>query len=136
MAHTAVREAEIAVGAILGKAERMSYRAIPGVVYTHPEVASVGKTEDALQKEGTAYRAIKFPMTYSGRFVAENEGENGWMKVLVDADNKVLGVHLLGNPASELIVLGGILVEDGCTLDAFRRYVFPHPTVGELFRDL
>ena len=136
LAHTAVREAEIAVGAILGKAERMSYRAIPGVVYTHPEVASVGKTEEALQKEGIAYRAIKFPMTYSGRFVAENEGENGWMKVLTDADNKVLGVHLLGNPASELIVLGGMLVEDGATLDAFRRYVFPHPTVGELFRDL
>ena len=136
LAHTAVREAEIAVGAILGKAERMSYRAIPGVVYTHPEVASVGKTEEALQKEGIAYRAIKFPMTYSGRFVAENEGENGWMKVLADADNKVLGVHLLGNPASELIVLGGMLVEDGATLDAFRRYVFPHPTVGELFRDL
>ena len=136
LAHTAVREAEIAVGAILGKAERMSYRAIPGVVYTHPEVASVGKTEEALQKDGTAYRVIKFPMTYSGRFVAENEGENGWMKVLVDAGDKVLGVHMLGNPASELIVLGGMLVEDGCTLDTFRRYVFPHPTVGELFRDL
>ena len=136
LAHTAVREAEIAVGAILGKTDTMSYRAIPGVVYTHPEVASVGKTEEALQKEGAAYRAIKFPMTYSGRFVAENEGENGWVKVLADADNKVLGVHLLGNPASELIVLGGMLVEDGGTLDAFRRYVFPHPTVGELFRDL
>ena len=136
LAHTAVREAEIAVGAILGKTDTMSYRAIPGVVDTHPEVASVGKTEEALQKEGTAYRAIKFPMTYSGRFVAENEGENGWVKVLADADNKVLGVHLLGNPASELIVLGGMLVEDGGTLDAFRRYVFPHPTVGELFRDL
>ena len=136
LAHTAVREAEIAVGAILGKTDTMSYRAIPGVVYTHPEVASVGKTEEALQKEGAAYRTIKFPMTYSGRFVAENEGENGWVKVLADADNKVLGVHLLGNPASELIVLGGMLVEDGGTLDAFRRYVFPHPTVGELFRDL
>lgn len=136
LAHTAVREAEIAVGAILGKTDTMSYRAIPGVVYTHPEVASVGKTEEALQKEGATYRAIKFPMTYSGRFVAENEGENGWVKVLADADNKVLGVHLLGNPASELIVLGGMLVEDGGTLDAFRRYVFPHPTVGELFRDL
>ena len=136
LAHTAVREAEIAVGAILGKTDTMNYRAIPGVVYTHPEVASVGKTEEALQKEGTTYRAIKFPMTYSGRFVAENEGENGWVKVLADADNKVLGVHLLGNPASELIVLGGMLVEDGGTLDAFRRYVFPHPTVGELFRDL
>ena len=136
LAHTAVKEAETAVNAILGKPDRMSYRAIPGVVYTHPEVASVGKTEEALQKEGTAYRVVKFPMTYSGRFVAENEGVNGLMKVLTDEHDKVLGVHLLGNPASELIVLGGMMVEDGCNLDAFRRYVFPHPTVGELFRDL
>lgn len=136
LAHTAVKEAEIAVDTILGKSVGMSYRAIPGVVYTHPEVASVGKTEEMLQKQGITYRAVKFPMTYSGRFVAENEGVNGMMKVLVDEHNKVLGVHLLGNPASELIVLGGIMVEDELDLEAFRRYVFPHPTVGELFRDL
>lgn len=136
LAHTAVKEAEIAVDAILGKSVGMSYRAIPGVVYTHPEVASVGKTEEMLQKQVITYRAVKFPMTYSGRFVAENEGVNGMMKVLVDEHNKVLGVHLLGNPASELIVLGGIMVEDELDLEAFRRYVFPHPTVGELFRDL
>ena len=136
LAHTAVKEAEIAVDTILGKSVGMSYRAIPGVVYTHPEVASVGKTEEMLQKRGITYRAVKFPMTYSGRFVAENEGVNGMMKVLVDEHNKVLGVHLLGNPASELIVLGGIMVEDELDLEAFRRYVFPHPTVGELFRDL
>lgn len=136
LAHTAVKEAEIAVDTILGKSVGMSYRAIPGVVYTHPEVASVGKTEEMLQKQGITYWAVKFPMTYSGRFVAENEGVNGMMKVLVDEHNKVLGVHLLGNPASELIVLGGIMVEDELDLEAFRRYVFPHPTVGELFRDL
>ena len=136
LAHTAVKEAEIAVDTILGKSVGMSYRAIPGVVYTHPEVASVGKTEEMLQKQVITYRAVKFPMTYSGRFVAENEGVNGMMKVLVDEHNKVLGVHLLGNPASELIVLGGIMVEDELDLETFRRYVFPHPTVGELFRDL
>lgn len=136
LAHTAVKEAEIAVDTILGKSVGMSYRAIPGVVYTHPEVASVGKTEEMLQKQGITYWAVKFPMTYSGRFVAENDGVNGMMKVLVDEHNKVLGVHLLGNPASELIVLGGIMVEDELDLEAFRRYVFPHPTVGELFRDL
>lgn len=136
LAHTAVKEAEIAVDTILGKSVGMSYRAIPGVVYTHPEIASVGKTEEMLQKQGITYWAVKFPMTYSGRFVAENEGVNGMMKVLVDEHNKVLGVHLLGNPASELIVLGGIMVEDELDLEAFRRYVFPHPTVGELFRDL
>ena len=60
----------------------MSYRASPGVVYTNPEIADVGETEESLQKRGVAYRAVKFPMAYSGRFVAENEGVNGVCKLL------------------------------------------------------
>lgn len=136
LAHTAVKEAETAVAHILGNAIPMDYRAIPGVVYTHPEVASVGKTEEALKAEGTAYKVIKLPMAYSGRFVAENEGVNGVIKVLTDAHDAVLGVHILGNPASELIAFGAMLVADGAKPDALKRYVFPHPTVGEIFRDL
>ena len=136
LAHTAVREAEIAVKDILGESEEMSYQAIPGVVYTNPEVASVGKTEENLQSEGIAYRVVKLPMAYSGRFVAENEGTNGILKVLVDDADTVLGVHILGNPASELIVLGGMMVEEHRKLAYFKRFVFPHPTVGEIFRDL
>lgn len=136
LAHTAVREAEIAVKDILGESEEMSYQAIPGVVYTNPEVASVGKTEENLQSEGIAYRVVKLPMAYSGRFVAENEGTNGILKVLVDDADTVLGVHILGNPASELIVLGGMMVEEHRKLAYFKRFVFPHPTVGEIFREL
>ena len=136
MAHTAVREAEVAVHHILGKADAMSYRAIPGVVYTNPEVASVGRTEEMLQKEGIPYRAVKLPMAYSGRFVAENEGVNGVCKVLVGEDETILGAHLLGNPASELIVLAGMMIEDGRKLSDWKRYVFPHPTVGEIFKEL
>ena len=136
LAHTAVREAEIAVKDILGESEEMSYQAIPGVVYTNPEVASVGKTEENLQAEGIAYRVVKLPMAYSGRFVAENEGTNGILKVLVDDSDTVLGVHILGNPASELIVLGGMMVEEHRKLAYFKRFVFPHPTVGEIFREL
>lgn len=136
LAHTAVREAEIAVKDILGESEEMSYQAIPGVVYTNPEVASVGKIEENLQSEGIAYRVVKLPMAYSGRFVAENEGTNGILKVLVDDADKVLGVHILGNPASELIVLGGMMVEEHRKLAYFKRFVFPHPTVGEIFREL
>lgn len=136
LAHTAVREAEIAVKDILGESEEMSYQAIPGVVYTNPEVASVGKTEENLQSEGIAYRVVKLPMAYSGRFVAENEGTNGILKVLVDDANTVLGVHILGNPASELIVLGGMMVEEHRKLAYFKRFVFPHPTVSEIFREL
>lgn len=136
LAHTAVREAEIAVKDILGESEEMSYQAIPGVVYTNPEVASVGKTEENLQSEGIAYRVVKLPMAYSGRFVAENEGTNGILKVLVDDADTVLGVHILGNPASELIVLGGMMVEEHRKLAYFKRFVFPHPTVSEIFREL
>lgn len=136
LAHTAVREAEVAVHHLLGKADTMSYRAIPGVVYTNPEVASVGRTEEMLQKEGIPYRAVKLPMAYSGRFVAENEGVNGVCKVLVGEDETILGAHLLGNPASELIVLAGMMIEDGRKLSDWKRYVFPHPTVGEIFKEL
>lgn len=136
LAHTAVREAEVAVHHILGKADTMSYRAIPSVVYTNPEVASVGRSEEELADAGVVYRAIRLPMAYSGRFVAENEGANGLCKVLVDEKDVILGVHILGNPASELIVQAGMMIEDGRTYTEWKRYVFPHPTVGEIFKEL
>lgn len=136
LAHTAVREAEVAVHHILGKEDVMSYRAIPGVVYTNPEVASVGMSEELLKASGRSYRSIKLPMAFSGRFVAENEGVNGLCKALVDEDDTLLGVHIYGNPASELIVIAGMMIEDKRKLSELKRYVFPHPTVGEIFRDL
>ena len=136
LAHTAVREAEVAIHHIIGKEDSMSYRAIPGIVYTNPEIASVGASEEYLQKEQIPYQAIKLPMAFSGRFVAENEGMNGVCKVLVAEDGTVLGASMLGNPASELIVLAGIAIEDGKKVEDWKRYVFPHPTVGEIFREL
>lgn len=96
----------------------------------------VGMSEEALQAAGIPYRAVKLPMAYSGRFVAENEGVNGVCKVLAAEDGTVLGAHMLGNPASELIVLAGMAIEDGKTIEDWKRYVFPHPTVGEIFREL
>ena len=75
-------------------------------------------------------------MTFSGRFVAENEGANGVCKALVDDEGRLLGVHLLGNPASELIVLAGMMVEDHRKYTEWKQYVFPHPTVGEIFKEL
>ena len=136
LAHTAVREAEVAVHTILGKEDRMSYRAIPGVVYTNPEIAGVGATEEVLQARGVEYQVVKLPMAYSGRFVAENEGVNGVCKVLLSADDRVLGAHVLGNPASEIITLAGMAVELGLTREEWKRIVFPHPTVGEIFREI
>lgn len=135
LAHTAVREAEVAVHAILGREDAMSYRAIPGVVYTNPEIAGVGETEESLQKKGIIYRAVKLPMAFSGRFVAENEGVNGLCKLLLAEDNTVLGAHVLGNPASEIIALAGMAIELKLTITQWKRMVMPHPTVGEIFRE-
>lgn len=135
LAHTAVREAEVAVSHICGKDDNMSYKAIPGVVYTTPEVASVGLTEEMAKMAGFDYKAVKLPMAYSGRFVAENEGMNGVCKIITTSNNTIIGAHILGNPASELIVIAGMMIEEGRKLEDFRKYVFPHPTVGEIFRE-
>ena len=135
LAHTAVREAEVAIHTITGKKDAMSYRAIPGVVYTNPEIAGVGETEESLQKKGATYRTVKLPMAYSGRFVAENEGVNGVCKLLLAGDDTVLGAHVLGNPASEIITLAGMAIELKLTAGEWKKIVFPHPTVGEIFKE-
>lgn len=135
LAHTAVREAEVAVNNIAGVEDTMHYRAIPGVIYTSPEVAGCGATEDALRNEGKEYHVHKLAMTYSGRFVAENEGGNGICKIITDKDNKVIGVHMIGNPASELISTACVAIEAGMTVEQLRKVVFPHPTVAEIIKE-
>lgn len=136
LAHTAIREGEVAINHILGQSDEMSYRAIPTVVYTNPELAGVGKTEEELIAENIYHRVIKLPMTYSGRFVVENEGVNGLCKLIVDANDHIIGCHMLGNMASELITIAAIAVEEGYTVGKFRRFVFPHPTTGEIIREV
>ncbi|KAA6324093.1 Dihydrolipoyl dehydrogenase [termite gut metagenome] len=135
LAHTAVREAEVAVHTIRGEEDKMSYRAIPGVVYTNPEISGTGETEETLQAKGIAYKVSQLPMTYSGRFVAENEGINGICKILLGEDDTILGAHLLGNPASELITLACMAIETKMKAAQWKRIVFPHPTVGEIFKE-
>ena len=135
LAHTAVSEAEVAIDHILGKSRAMSYKAIPGVVYTNPEIAGVGKTEEELKASGTPYQVKKIPMAFSGRFVAENEMGNGVCKLILDEDGTLIGAHLLGNPASELIVIAGIAIEKGMKAEEIKSFVFPHPTVGEIIKE-
>ena len=74
-------------------------------------------------------------MAYSGRFVAENEGVNGLCKLILAEDDTILGAHVLGNPASEIITLAGMAVELKLKAEEWKRVVFPHPTVGEIFRE-
>ena len=132
LAHTASREAEVAVSNMLGIPAEMSYKAIPGIVYTNPEVAGVGITE---QEAGEDVKVLKLPMAYSGRFVAEHERGEGLCKVLVGPSGEVVGVHMLGNPCSEIILSAAIAVEKGMTVKELLEIVFPHPTVGEILKE-
>ena len=135
LAHTASREAEVAVNHMLGIEDCMEYNAIPGIVYTNPEVSGVGITEEHAANTCVEYSLHKLPMTYSGRFVAENEGMTGLCKVLVSADGKVLGVHMLGNSSSEFICAACMAITNGLSVEQLRRTVFPHPTVSEIIKE-
>ncbi len=136
LAHTASREGEVAVNNILGKEDHMRYEAIPGVVYTNPEVAGVGLTEEQAKASGKEYEVLKLPMAYSGRFVAENEGGEGLCKIIVGKKHhEVLGVHMLGNPCSEIIHSACIAIEMEMTAEQLKEVVFPHPTVSEIIKE-
>jgi dihydrolipoamide dehydrogenase len=135
LAHTAYREGEVAINRISGMEDVMSYRAIPGVVYTNPEIAGIGETEEALKAKGVRFRVLKLPMAYSGRFVAENEQGSGLCKLILDEFDRIIGCHILGNPASEIIVVAGVAIESGFTVEEFQKIVFPHPTVAEIIRE-
>lgn len=135
LAHTATREGEVAVNHLLGIDDKMSYCSIPSVVYTNPELAGVGKTEEELLKSGIPFRVLKLPMAYSGRFMVENEHGNGLCKLITDEEGHIIGCHILGNPASELIVIAGIAIEKNLTVEEFKKLVFPHPTVAEIIHE-
>jgi len=136
LAHTASREGEVVVNNLSGRPDKMRYNAIPGVVYTNPEISGVGLTEETAKAKGIDYKIAELPMAYAGRFVAENEGGSGSCKVLVGAKyGEVLGVHMIGNPSSEMIYGACMAIEAEMTLKEMEEVVFPHPTVSEIFKE-
>ena len=136
LAHTAMREGEVVVNNLTGREDRMRYNAIPGVVYTNPEFSGVGLSEDSAKDKKIDYRIVKLPMSFAGRFIAENEGGSGLCKVLVGAKNgEILGVHMLGNPSSEIIYGASMAIEMEMTLKEMEEVVFPHPSVSEIFKE-
>ena len=136
LAHAASRMGEVAVNNMFGRPDVMRYQAIPWVVYTMPEIASVGLTETQAAAQGIATQTASLPMTANGRFLAENEGKRGLWKVIVDAQTQaLLGVHIIGAAASELIYGAAAMIEDEFRVQDIEEVVFPHPTVSELFKD-
>lgn len=136
LAHTAYREAEVAVNNILGKRDRMRYIAVPSVIYTNPEVGSVGETTESARDKGLDVEIIKLPLAYSGRYVAETERGDGIVKVLVDKQYRTIrGLHIIGSYASEIIYGAAVMMETEMRVNDIREIVFPHPTVCEVIRE-
>ena len=136
LAHTAYRESEVAVNNMLGKKDRMRYNVIPSVIYTNPEVGSVGETEESAKAKGLNVKTVSIPMTYSGRYVAENTAYDGICKLVVNKDtNTLIGAHIIGSYAGEFIVAVSELIDLEVDIENIKKLVFPHPTVCEIVRE-
>jgi dihydrolipoamide dehydrogenase len=136
LAHAATREGIVAVNNMFGLKDRVRYEAIPAVIYTHPEAASVGRTEEQLRELGIDYVKSVAPMGVAGRFLIENEGGSGFVKVLADAKyGNLLGVHAIGDGASEFIFGAACMIESEMRASDVREMVFPHPTVSEALKE-
>ena len=136
LAHTAYREAEVAVNNMLGKKDRMRYNVIPSVIYTHPEAGTVGETEESAKAKGLDVKTVSIPMTYSGRYVAENTDLTGVCKLVVNkTTNTLIGAHIIGSYAGEFIVSVSELIDLEVDIENIKKLVFPHPTVCEIVRE-
>jgi dihydrolipoamide dehydrogenase len=136
LAHAATREGIVAVNNMFGKKDRIRYQAIPAVIYTHPEVASAGRTEEELKSLGMEYKKSVVPMAVAGRFLVEHEGGTGMVKVLAGARfGEILGVHAIGDASSEFIIAAAIMLETEMCVSDVSEIVFPHPTVSEALKE-
>jgi dihydrolipoamide dehydrogenase len=136
LAHSASRMGEIAVNDILGRKDRWRSNGIPWVVFTDPEVAGCGITEDEAKKRNIDARTVTVPLRLSGRYIAEHPKEQGICKVTAEARTGViLGVTMLGSGCSEMIFGAAVMIEAELRFKDLRDMVFPHPTVSEVIRE-
>ncbi len=136
LAHTAYREGEVCINNILGKKDRVNYNAIPSVIYTNPEVASVGETTESAKEKGLDVSVQTVTLKYSGRYIAENEHGNGVVKIITDnKHHNIVGLHMIGSYASEIIYGAAMMVETEMRVADIQKLVFPHPTVCEVVRE-
>jgi dihydrolipoamide dehydrogenase len=136
LAHTAYREAEVAVNHILGKHDKMRYHAVPSVIYTYPEVACVGMTEEQAKEDGREVKSVSISLKYSGRYLAEVDRGNGFCKIIIDTKRDyIVGVHMIGSYVSEIIYGVTHMIEAKTPIDSIKETIFPHPTVCEVIRE-
>jgi dihydrolipoamide dehydrogenase len=131
LAHKGSEEGVMVAERIAGKKAQMNYETIPSIIYTHPEIAAVGKTEQELKADGIAYNAGTFPFAASGRALASNDSE-GMVKLLADAEtDRILGCHIIGPSAADLAQQIVIAMEFGSSAEDIGLTVFGHPTLSE-----
>jgi len=137
LAHTAYREAAVSIGDMLGGKDTMKYNAVPQVIYTSPEAAGVGETERSAADKGYAFDKAVLPLMYSGRYMAENASGDGFVKAIVcKKTGRILGLHMVGTYASEIALTMAILVGSKWTAETAKKIIYPHPSVGEIIRDV
>jgi dihydrolipoamide dehydrogenase len=135
LAHKAEDEGVAVAEILAGKAGHVNYDVIPNVIYTSPEVASVGKSEEELKAAGTAYNVGKFPFTANSR-AKSNQQTDGFVKILADAKtDRVLGVHIIGSDAGNMIAEAAIAMEFGAAAEDIARTCHAHPTLPEAVRE-
>jgi dihydrolipoamide dehydrogenase len=135
LAHKAEDEGMAAAEILAGQAGHVNYDVIPAVVYTFPEIASVGKSEEELKEQGVAYNAGKFPFTANGRAKA-NQQTDGFVKILADAKtDRVLGVHIVGSDAGNMIAEAAVAMEFGASSEDIARTCHAHPTLPEAVKE-
>jgi dihydrolipoamide dehydrogenase len=135
LAHKAEDEGVAVAEILAGQAGHVNYDVIPAVVYTYPEIASVGKTEDELKADGIAYNSGKFPFTANGRAKA-NQQTDGFVKILADAKtDRVLGVHIVGADAGNMIAEAAVAMEFGAAAEDIARTCHAHPTLPEAVKE-
>jgi dihydrolipoamide dehydrogenase len=135
LAHKAEDEGVAVAEIIAGKAGHVNYDVIPNVIYTAPEVASVGKTEEELKAANVAYHVGKFPFTANGRAKA-NQQTDGFVKILADAKtDRVLGVHIVGSDAGNMIAEPAVAMELGAAAEDIARTCHAHPTLPEAVKE-
>jgi dihydrolipoamide dehydrogenase len=135
LAHKASEEGVVLVETLAGQKPHLDYDAIPAVIYTHPEVGSVGKTEEELKAAGVAYRVGKFPFTANARARANADTE-GFVKIIADQKtDRVLGVHIINADAGTMIAEAALAMEFGATAEDIARTVHAHPTLNEAVKE-
>lgn len=136
LAHVAYHQAKVIADTICGRETRTNYNVIPRVIYSNPEVMSIGVSEDDCRKQGIGYISRSLPMTYCGKYFAENGKDGAKAKMIVDSGHHIIGFHMIGNGASEISLAAELMLLNNMTYESIGKLTIAHPTYCEILSEL